>query len=67
MSIQYNTITIPFCNLKAPATCENLVDGKLSHITLCGGNQLDEKVKGCPQRQVETYVKEAGTGGYDGK
>ena len=32
--------TVSICNLKEPADCQYRIDGKMSHIILCGGNQL---------------------------
>lgn len=46
---------IPLCELKGPADCFNRIDGKLSHLMLCGGNQLDELVKKCPYRKLYGY------------
>ena len=39
------------CNLKKPADCEHRVDGKLSHIILCGNNPLSYTYKDCPYKQ----------------
>lgn len=40
------------CKLSKPAKCEFLVDGKLSHTVLCGGNKLCEYVNKCPYRVI---------------
>lgn len=44
--------SIPVCCLPKPAECPYKVDGKLSHFDLCGGNDLDEEVKACPNRKI---------------
>lgn len=39
------------CKIKPPVKCENYVQGKLSFVNLCGGNDLDKDVKACCFRQ----------------
>jgi hypothetical protein len=43
---------IPVCDLNQPANCDHRIDGKLSHVRLCGGNNLYGEVKDCPYRRV---------------
>ena len=42
---------IQICTLSYPAKCEHRIDGKFSHIILCGGNKLSGEVKECPYRK----------------
>ena len=38
------------CELRPPATCEFKVDGKMSHICLCGCHRLSEIFLKCPYK-----------------
>jgi len=43
---------IPLCKICEPAICPYRVDGQMSYIYLCGGNELNLKVARCPYRSV---------------
>lgn len=44
------------CHLKEPAGCVHKIDGKLSFVTLCGGNSLSDDVNACPYRYNATVL-----------
>jgi hypothetical protein len=45
------------CTLNEPAECKYRIDGKLSHVTLCGGNSLFDEIKRCGLRILVTVTE----------